>query len=67
MADIFDVLNHLNQQIQDGGVNIIEAEKHLKGFQKNYDCGNDEQKTITLQTFHCNNICYMVLDWKKFY
>lgn len=34
MADIFAALNHLNQQMQGGGVNIIEAEEHLKAFQK---------------------------------
>ena len=34
MADIFDALNKLNQQMQGGGVNIIEAEKYLKAFQK---------------------------------
>ncbi|GAA6077220.1 protein ZBED8-like isoform X1 [Tachysurus ichikawai] len=27
-------LNHLNQQMQGGGVNIIEAEENLKAFQK---------------------------------
>ncbi|XP_077974121.1 protein FAM200C-like [Styela clava] len=34
MADIFRALSHLNQQMQGGGVNIIEAEEHLKAFQK---------------------------------
>ncbi|XP_032081565.1 protein ZBED8-like [Thamnophis elegans] len=34
MADIFAALNHLNQQMQGGGVNIIEAEENLKAFQK---------------------------------
>ena len=34
MVDIFDALNNLNQQMQGGGVNIIEAEEHLKAFQK---------------------------------
>ena len=34
MIDIFDALNNFNQQIQGGGVNIIEAEEHLKAFQK---------------------------------
>lgn len=34
MADIFAALNHLNQQMQAGGVNIMEAEEHLKAFQK---------------------------------
>nr|XP_024655565.1 protein ZBED8-like [Maylandia zebra] len=34
MADIFAALNHLNRQMQGGGVNIIEAEEHLKAFQK---------------------------------
>ena len=33
MADIFDALNNLNQQMQGGGVNIIEAEEYLKAFQ----------------------------------
>ena len=35
MVDIFDALNNLNQQMQGGGVNIIEAEEHLKAFKKN--------------------------------
>ncbi|XP_073457213.1 protein FAM200C-like [Aquarana catesbeiana] len=34
MADILAALNHLNQQMQGGGVNIIEAEENLKAFQK---------------------------------
>lgn len=34
MADIFEALNRLNQQMQGGGVNIIEAEENLKAFQK---------------------------------
>ena len=34
MANIFEPLNHLNQQMQVGGVNIIEAEEHLKAFEK---------------------------------
>ena len=34
MADIFDALNNLNQQMQGGGVSIIEAKKYLKAFQK---------------------------------
>ena len=50
MADIFAALNHLNQHMQGGGVNIIEAEEALKAFQKSYRCGHDDKKTITLQT-----------------
>ncbi|XP_073524942.1 protein FAM200C-like [Phyllobates terribilis] len=34
MADIFAALNHLNQQMQGGGVNIMEAEENLKAFKK---------------------------------
>ena len=34
MVDIFDALNNFNQQMQGGGVNIIEVEEHLKTFQK---------------------------------
>ena len=34
MADIFDVLNHLNQQMPGSGVNIIEAEENLRALQK---------------------------------
>ncbi|XP_063844736.1 protein FAM200C-like [Scylla paramamosain] len=30
MADIFDALNHLNQQMQGGGANIIKVEEKLK-------------------------------------
>ena len=36
LADVFDALNHLNLQMQDGGVNIIKAEEHGKAFQKSY-------------------------------
>ena len=35
MVDIFDALNNFNQQVQGGGVNIIETEVHLKGLKKN--------------------------------
>ncbi|XP_054464244.1 protein FAM200C-like [Anoplopoma fimbria] len=34
IADIFDALNHLNRQMQGGGVNIIEAEENLNAFKK---------------------------------
>jgi hypothetical protein len=34
MTDSSDALNHLNQQMQGGGVNIIEAEENLRSFQK---------------------------------
>ncbi|KAF2358344.1 hypothetical protein FHG87_010904 [Trinorchestia longiramus] len=34
LADIFAALNHLNQKIQGGGVNIIEAEENLRDFEK---------------------------------
>ncbi|XP_073504145.1 protein FAM200C-like [Phyllobates terribilis] len=34
MADISAALNHLNQQMQGGGVNIMEAEENLKAFKK---------------------------------
>jgi hypothetical protein len=53
MADIFAALSHLNQKMQGGGVNIIEAEKNLKALKKSYRYGNDEQRTITSQTFPC--------------
>lgn len=33
-ADIFAALNHLNQLMQGGGVNIMEAEENLKTFPK---------------------------------
>ena len=32
LADIFIALNHLNCQMQGGGVNIIEAEKKMIAF-----------------------------------
>ena len=34
LADIFDVLNHLNCQMQGGGVNVIEAEEKICVFQR---------------------------------
>ena len=46
MTDIFDALNHLNQQIQVGGVNIIEVEENLTVFGKTNFFGNDEQRMI---------------------
>lgn len=33
MENIFEVLCHFNQLKQGGGVNIIEADENLKGFQ----------------------------------
>ena len=53
IADIFGALNHLNQQMQGGGVNIIEAKEHLKAFKKKSNYGNDEQKMITFLIFLC--------------
>ena len=53
LADIFGALNHLNQQMQGGGVNIIEAEKHRKDFEKKSNYGNDKQKLITSLIFLC--------------
>ena len=50
MANIFEALN---QQMQGGGVNIIEAEEHLKAFQKKSNYGNDEQRMITSLIFLC--------------
>ena len=35
MADIVGALNHLNQEMQGSGVNIIKAEEHLKVLKKN--------------------------------
>ena len=51
MTNILDALNHLDQEMQRGKAKITEAEKHLKTFQKNYHCGNDEQKMIAMQIF----------------
>ena len=51
MADIFGALNHLNQQMQGDGVNIVEAEENLKAFQKKSNYGNDKQKMITSLIF----------------
>ena len=34
LADIFGALNHLNCQMQGGGVNIIEAEEKMCAFRK---------------------------------
>ena len=53
MADSFGALNHLIQQMQGGGVNIIKAEEHLKAFQKKSSYGNDEQRIITSLIFLC--------------
>ena len=53
MADFFGALNHFNQQMQDGGVNIIEAEEHLKAFEKKSNYGNDQQRMLTSLIFLC--------------
>ena len=50
MADIFGALN---QQMQGGGVNIIEAEEHLKAFEKKSNYRNDKQRMITSLIFLC--------------
>ena len=50
MADIFGALN---QQMQNGGVNIVEAEEHLEAFEKKSNYGNDQQRMITLLIFLC--------------
>ena len=34
LADIFTALNHLNCQMQGGGVNVIEAEEKMSSFQR---------------------------------
>ena len=34
LADIFAALNHLNCQMQGGGVNVIEAEEKICAFQR---------------------------------
>lgn len=36
LSDIFNFLNCLNQKMQGGGVNIIEAEESLNSFKKNF-------------------------------
>ena len=51
MADIFGAFNHLNQQMQGGGANIIEVEEHLKAFQKKSNYVNDKQRMITSLIF----------------
>ena len=48
MTDILGALNHLNQQMQGGRVNIIKAEEHLKALKKKSNYGNDEQRMLTL-------------------
>uniref|UniRef100_A0A0K2TGY3 Protein ZBED8like [Pundamilia nyererei] n=1 Tax=Lepeophtheirus salmonis TaxID=72036 RepID=A0A0K2TGY3_LEPSM len=53
MAYIFDAFNHLNRQMQRGGLNIIESQENLEVFKKKKIYGNDEQRIITLQTFPC--------------
>ena len=53
MADIFGALNHLNQEMQGDGVNIIEAVEHLKAFEKKSNYGNDEQRMMTSLIFFC--------------
>ena len=41
LAYMADVFGALNQQMQGDGVNIIEAEEHLKVFEKKSNYGND--------------------------
>ena len=53
MAGIFGALNHLNQQMQGSGVNIIKAEEHLKAFEKKSNYGNDQRRIITSLIFLC--------------
>ena len=45
MANIFRAFN---QQMQSGGVNIIEVQEHLKAFFKKSNNGNDKQRITSL-------------------
>ncbi|KAG9474578.1 hypothetical protein GDO78_004722 [Eleutherodactylus coqui] len=48
MANIFDALNHLNQQVQNDGVNVVEVEENLKAFQKNIPVPGELKQAIAM-------------------
>ena len=52
LANIFAALNHLNCQMQGGGVNVIEAEEKFVLFGGNWSYGGNDWKMTTLLTFH---------------
>ena len=52
LADIFAALNHLNCQMQGGGVNVIEGKRKFVFFRGNWSYGGNDWKMTTLLTFH---------------
>ncbi|XP_028659137.2 protein ZBED8-like [Erpetoichthys calabaricus] len=62
MADIFVALNHLNQQMQGGGVNIIEAEENLKAYQKKLQLWKRRTKNDNFANFPLLDDCVSMIE-----
>ncbi|XP_077283104.1 protein FAM200C-like [Arctopsyche grandis] len=62
MADIFAALNHLNHQMQGGGVNIIEAEENLKAFQKKLPLWKRRTENDNFANFPLLNDCVSKIE-----
>ena len=57
MADISGALNHLNQQMQDDGVNVMEAGENLKAFQKNIELWKRQTENDNFANFSLLEDC----------
>ena len=62
MAYFFGALNHFNQQMQDGGVNIIEAEEHLKAFEKKIELWKRPTKNANFANFSLLDDCMSEIE-----
>ncbi|XP_073529659.1 protein FAM200C-like [Phyllobates terribilis] len=62
MGDIFAALNHLNQQMQGGGVNIMEAEENLKAFQKKLPLWKRRTENNNLANFPLLDDCVSKIE-----
>ena len=61
MADIFGALNHINQQMQGDGVNIIEAE-HLKAFEQKIELCKRQTKNDNFANFSLLDDCLSEIE-----
>ncbi|KAF2359448.1 hypothetical protein FHG87_009794 [Trinorchestia longiramus] len=62
LDDVFAALNHLNQKMQGGGTNIIEAEENLKAFQKKLPLWKQRTENNYFANFPLLDDCVSKID-----
>ena len=62
MANIFDALNNLNLQMQGGGLNIIEAEKHLRAFERKITQWKRQTENDNFVNFPLSDNCLCTIE-----